>query len=113
MALGLFLGIAPFWGFQTVLTVSMAVLLNLNKSLAFLCSNISIPPMIPLLLFASFKIGAFFVGGNLLPEGDINLDFVKNNLLQYLIGSFVLAFSVAFLLGSLTYLVLRLLRKRG
>ena len=113
VALGLFLGIAPFWGFQTVLTVSLAVLLNLNKSLAFLCSNISIPPMIPLLLFASFKIGAFFVGGNLLPEGDINLDFVKNNLLQYLIGSFVLAFSVAFLLGSLTYVVLRLLRKRG
>ena len=42
VALGLFFGIAPFWGFQTLITLSLAAILGLNKSLAFLCSNISI-----------------------------------------------------------------------
>ena len=113
VALGLFFGIAPFWGFQTLITLSLAALLGLNKSLAFLCSNISIPPMIPFLGLASLKLGSLFVGGDILPsEGKITQEFLMNNLSQYLVGSFLLASLTSALLGSMTYLFLKFSSKQ-
>jgi uncharacterized protein (DUF2062 family) len=47
IALGVFMGLSPFWGFQTLLVISLAVLFKLNKVLAFVASNVSLPPFIP------------------------------------------------------------------
>jgi glycosyltransferase, family 2 len=107
IALGAFFGISPLWGFQTALTITFAVLLGLNKSLAFLASNISIPPMIPLIVWSSLKVGGLFTGGGLLPEGEITRDFIKAHLIQYLTGSFLLALLIAAILGTATYLFLK------
>lgn len=107
IALGAFFGISPLWGFQTALTITFAVLLGLNKSLAFLASNISIPPMIPLIVWSSLKVGSLFTGGGLLPEGEITRDFIKAHLIQYLTGSFLLALFIAAILGTATYLFLK------
>lgn len=107
IALGIFFGISPLWGFQTALTITFSVLLGLNKSLAFLASNISIPPIIPVIVWSSLKVGRFFVGGDLLPKGEITQEFVKAHLMQYLIGSFLLAAFMASLLGGATYLFLK------
>ena len=63
--------------------------------------------MIPVLILASLKIGAFVTGGQVLPEGEINMDYVKSNLLQYLVGSMVLAITAAVVLGGATYLLLK------
>lgn len=113
VALGIFCGIAPFWGFQTLIVISLAVLFKLNKSLAFLCSNVSIPPMIPFIILGSLKVGTVFVGGSILPKkAEITTEFIKSNLLQYLIGSIVLATITAFILGGLTYLFLKLKNKK-
>ena len=108
IALGAFFGISPLWGFQTALTITFAVLLGLNKSLAFLASNISIPPMIPLIVWSSLKVGGLFTGGGLLPEGEITRDFIKAHLIQYLTGSFLLALLIAAILGTATYLFLKI-----
>ena len=108
IALGVFFGISPLWGFQTALTITFAVLLGLNKSLAFLASNISIPPMIPLIVWSSLKVGSLFTGGGLLPEGEITRDFIKAHLIQYLTGSFLLALLIAGVLGTATYLFLKI-----
>src|SRR5690606_27486194 len=35
IAIGVFIGISPFWGFQTALVIFLAVILRLNKVLAF------------------------------------------------------------------------------
>lgn len=35
IALGVFIGLSPFWGFQTLLVISLSVLFKLNKVLAF------------------------------------------------------------------------------
>ena len=107
IALGAFFGISPLWGFQTALTITFAVLLGLNKSLAFLASNISIPPMIPLIVWSSLKVGSLFTGGGLLPEAEITRDFIKAHLIQYLTGSFLLALLIAAILGTATYLFLK------
>lgn len=100
IALGTFVGLSPFWGFQTAITISLAVLFKLNKVLAFLFSNISIPPFIPFIIAASLAVGAPFVGGhtNFFSQ-DLNWDLVKDHLLQYVIGSLVLATVVSAVAG--------------
>ena len=108
VALGAFFGLSPFWGLQTVLTLSLAVFFKLNKALAFVFSNLSIPPMIPVLFLSSLKIGSWFVGGSVLPDGgEITKEYVLSNLLQYVVGSLVLAVTVSALLGIATYLGLK------
>lgn len=108
IALGVFIGIAPFWGFQTLLAISLAVFFRLNKVISFAASNISIPPMIPFILYGSLKIGSYFVSNSktLLFDTSLTLDAITNNLQQYIIGSFILATITALLFGVFGFLVL-------
>lgn len=107
VALGVLIGFSPFWGFHTLLTISLAVLFKLNKVLAFVASNVSIPPFIPFIIAASLFLGAPFVGGNSnIFSQELNFDLVKNNLLQYLIGSAILSVSMSILSGIAVFLFL-------
>jgi glycosyltransferase involved in cell wall biosynthesis len=107
VALGVFIGFSPFWGFHTLLTISLAVLFKLNKVLAFVASNVSLPPFIPFIIVASLFLGSPFVHGesNFLSQ-EINFDLVKNNLLQYLIGSAILSVTMSVISGIATFLFL-------
>ena len=49
--LGVFMGIVPAWGYQMLITLFLAHLFRLNKVIAIVAANISIPPMIPFLLY--------------------------------------------------------------
>lgn len=107
IALGVFIGFSPFWGFHTLLTISLAVLFKLNKVLAFVASNVSLPPFIPFIIAASLFLGSPFVGGNSnIFSQDLNFDLVKNNLLQYLIGSAILSVSMSIISGVAAFLFL-------
>lgn len=107
IALGVFVGFSPFWGFHTLIVISLAVLFKLNKVLAFFASNVSLPPFIPFIIAASLFLGSPFVHGdsNIFSQ-ELNFDLVKNNLLQYVIGSFILATSASAILGVATFLFL-------
>ena len=113
IALGVFIGIAPFWGFQTAIVIFLAVLLRWNKALAFTFSNVSIPPMIPFIIYGSLKVGAFFVGGTtgFTLGTPITVDHIKAHVTQYVIGSFVLATAMAIVFGVGSYLLLSLSKK--
>ncbi len=107
VALGIFVGFSPFWGFHTLLVISLSVLFKLNKVLAFVASNVSLPPFIPFIIVASLFLGAPFVAG----DSDIfnqewNFDLVKNHLLQYIIGSFILAGSMSVIIWVITFIFL-------
>ncbi|MCY0969846.1 DUF2062 domain-containing protein [Chryseobacterium wangxinyae] len=107
VALGVFVGFSPFWGFHTLLVISLSVLFKLNKVLAFVASNVSLPPFIPFIIVASLFLGAPFVAG----DSDIfnqewNFDLVKNHLLQYIIGSFILAGSMSVIIWVITFIFL-------
>lgn len=107
VALGVLIGFSPFWGFHTLLTISLAVLFKLNKVLAFVASNVSIPPFIPFIIAASLFLGAPFVGGNSnIFSQELNFDLVKNNLLQYLVGSAILSVSMSVISGTAVFLFL-------
>jgi glycosyltransferase involved in cell wall biosynthesis len=115
IALGVFIGISPFWGFQTALVIFLAVILRLNKALAFAFSNISIPPMIPVIIFLSLKIGGLFIPGNITLQAikESPFDAIEASLLQYVLGSFILATATAILFGVGSYLVLSLKAKNN
>lgn len=107
IALGVFIGFSPLWGFHTLLTLSLAVLFKLNKVLAFVASNVSLPPFIPFIIAASLFLGAPFVEGdsNILSR-ELDFELIKNNLVQYVIGSFILAIGMAALSWIATFLFL-------
>jgi glycosyltransferase involved in cell wall biosynthesis len=108
IALGVFIGICPFWGFQTILVLSLAVLLKLNKAIAFTFSNISFPPFIPFIIYGSLKIGSFFVTSDksLILNSDMTFADIQKNIAQYVVGSFILATFMAILFGLTSYLLL-------
>ena len=107
VALGVFIGVAPFWGFQTVLAISGAVLFRLNKVITFAASNISIPPMIPIIIYGSLVIGNFILGTDedLIFDASLSLDAIQQNVKQYILGSFVLATLLSVFFGIATFLL--------
>lgn len=108
IALGTFIGIAPFWGFQTIIVLFLAIFLKLNKVIAFAFSNVSFPVFIPFIIYGSLKMGSYFVrtGKPLLLDTSMTLADVQNNITQYLIGSFVLATIMSVIFGLFGYFLL-------
>ncbi|SFN19211.1 Glycosyltransferase involved in cell wall bisynthesis [Paenimyroides ummariense] len=116
LALGVFIGIVPVWGFQTFLSIFLAAIFKLNKTISFVGSNISLPPFIPFIVLASLKVGSFFVGesGEILIDFDnISFDSIKNHLLQYIVGSTILATFMAVLLGFICYIILNFYNRKA
>ncbi|HAN18021.1 MAG: glycosyltransferase [Bacteroidetes bacterium GWC2_33_15] len=114
LMLGLFMGVAPVWGYQMLIAFGIAHLLKLNKVIVIVASNISIPPMIPIILFASFKTGGLFIEANKLSlkyNSDINLDMIKDNILQYIVGSLVFGVILALFTGVIAFVLLSIFRK--
>lgn len=109
VGVGLFFGIVPIWGFQFALAIFAAVFFKLNKIIVGLTAQISVPPMIPFVLYASVKTGEFVLGQN------VNLDLDKiltietlKNLYVYYVGATVLSV-VAGVAGFLvTWVLLKL-----
>ena len=111
--LGVFMGIAPIWGYQLITAISLAYLLRLNKFLVIVAANISIPPMIPVILYLSFVTGSLVMGRgfHLNLVSPVTFTFVKNNLFQYVIGSIILAAVASLFFGMMMYFFMTLIRK--
>lgn len=115
VAFGIFMGIIPIWGFQLVVAIFLAILFKLNKPLVIVAANISVPPMIPVIIFFSYKMGAVWMGANAMQinfSNAITLDSIKHNLLQYIYGSITLAIIAAVAFGLLTFIFLKLIEKK-
>lgn len=114
IAYGIFWGIFPLWGFQLAIGIPTAIFFRLNVPIVFLAANISIPPMIPFILYASFWTGALVFGGN---RGDLSisqmqdLSVIQTNLYQYVVGAVALSILAALAIGSLSYLLLKIRQK--
>jgi glycosyltransferase involved in cell wall biosynthesis len=110
--LGVFMGIAPIWGYQLITAIALAYLLRLNKVLVIVAANISIPPLIPVILYFSFVTGSIVMGkgAHLDLITPVTLPFLRNNLFQYIIGSLSLALILSLLSGLIMFLFMRLIR---
>lgn len=110
IALGVFIGISPFWGFQTVLLLFFATIFKLNKVIAYMASNVSFPPFIPFVIYGSLKMGSFFVSSDapLILDSSVTLGDIQKNATQYIVGSLTLASVLALSAGLLSYMLLTL-----
>jgi len=115
VAFGIFMGIVPIWGFQLAAAIFLAILFKLNKPLVIIAANISIPPMIPIIIFLSYKMGALWMGAHAMQidfSNAITLDSIKKNLQQYVFGSITLAVVAALVFGLVTFIFLKLTGKK-
>ena len=110
--LGIFMGIVPLWGYQMLITLFLAHLLKLNKVIAIVAANISLPPVIPFLLYGSYLTGCKVLGRpNDLHFGDLSFENVKSVLEQYLIGSVIFAVACSLIAGILAICLLAACRR--
>lgn len=109
IAYGIFWGIFPAWGAQLAIALPTAALFRLNVPIVFFAANISIPPMIPFILYASFWTGALVLGDNRseFKLSEMTLDAIHSNMIQYGIGAVVLSIVAAIVIGLFSYFVLK------
>ncbi len=110
VALGVFIGLSPFWGFQTALVIFLALFFKLNKLISFAFSNVSLPPLIPFIVYGGCVTGNYLIGKESLNFQWDNFESYKSlagqNIIEYVLGSFILAITFSFLAGIITYLTL-------
>ncbi|GGH38449.1 b-glycosyltransferase [Mangrovimonas yunxiaonensis] len=114
IALGVFIGLSPFWGFHTVLVIFLALFLNLNKTIAFAFSNVSLPPFIPFIIYSSVKLGERILNvKNTYDLEELTQNFaLVTHLKTYVIGSLALAVICACFFGVIGYLLFLILSKK-
>ncbi len=120
VAFGVFMGIIPIWGYQFLSALLLAHYFKLNKVIVGLAAQISVPPMIPFLIYSSLKTGQLALGKNIHESiFDPNINSIKKiwqsmklHLIEYLIGSFIFAAIMAILFGLLTFIVLEIFSKK-
>ena len=107
-ALGVFVGNSPAWGFHSSIVIVVAVVLKLNKAIAFTFSNVSIPPMIPLIVYSSIKTGSLFTHAKMPVIFNKSLSFsdVGHDIQNYVLGSIILATVMAIITGTAGFVVL-------
>ncbi|AWV99159.1 DUF2062 domain-containing protein [Arcticibacterium luteifluviistationis] len=111
VAFGVFMGIIPIWGYQLMTAIFLSHLLKLNKAIVIIAANISFPPFIPFILLGSLKIGQILLNQNasVFPT-ELSLEVVKQQLPAYILGSFVFAGVMAILLGTVTFISVKVNR---
>jgi glycosyltransferase involved in cell wall biosynthesis len=112
VGLGLFCGIAPIWGYQMVAAAALAHFLRLNKAIALLASNISIPPVMPFILYGGLALGHWiFTGRDLeFSAHEMTRSVAFHYLGEWCAGSLILGLVVALSGTVITYGIARWFR---
>ena len=115
MGWGIFSGIIPIWGYQMVFAGFTAHFMRLNKVIVLVFSNISIPPMIPFLLYGSMAFGAMILNieNSFVVVDELSLETVNLGLWQYIIGSFAFAVAAGVSVFVLAFLSMTLFKRKG
>ncbi len=95
VGLGVAFGCSPFFGFQFVLALLIAVPLRLNKLAVMIGTQISTPPLTPFIIFAGANLGELMLHQRLLP---FTLSAIRAMPAKQLAEQFLLAWTI----GGLT-----------
>ncbi|HVM88375.1 MAG TPA: DUF2062 domain-containing protein [Puia sp.] len=115
VAFGVFMGIVPIWGFQLITAIALSILFRLNKALVIIAAHISFAPLIPFIIYLSYRMGSFWMGSRAMHFGftmHLTIESIKKNFEQYLYGSITLAVVAAIIAGLLTFAYLKLTKKK-
>lgn len=98
-----------------LVAIAVSIFYKLNKALVILAANISIPPMMPLILYASHAMGKIWMGDkaqSISFEDDLTLDLVHNHFVQYVAGAVTLAVIAGFAAGLISWVAFRVSKRR-
>jgi uncharacterized protein (DUF2062 family) len=114
VGLGLFFGIAPIWGYQMIVAAAAAHMLRLNKAITLVASNISIPPMVPFILYGAMLLGHWLFTGQRIDISphDMSRAMSFKYLGEWIVGSVALGIIVAAAGTLATYAVALVVRKK-
>ncbi|NTV52210.1 MAG: DUF2062 domain-containing protein [Candidatus Firestonebacteria bacterium] len=116
LGFGAFMGVFPVWGLQMLIAVFIAQRLHLNAALVILAANISLPPMIPFIVYSALVLGRFLSSGQWVWSLDwhhLTLALARARAWEFILGSVVLAVGVGLLVGAAGYLFLTLFKSEA
>lgn len=123
LGFGVFMGIVPIWGFQMLVAAFLAHFMRLNKILVLAASNISLPPVVPFLIYFSYKIGGMVVNNpeelnketlihlkQQILDGNFYTTFQEfgYSIFQYVVGAIIFALLMGVGVGLVSYLILKI-----
>jgi uncharacterized protein (DUF2062 family) len=105
LALGVFWGASPFWGFHTLLAIGCCFLFGLNKPASVLGTLVSNPVFAPFLIFIGLETGNRLLYGRAaylslaqvrhhFPSPDFR-ELLNEYLLPYFVGSLVVGLALS------------------
>jgi uncharacterized protein (DUF2062 family)/2-polyprenyl-3-methyl-5-hydroxy-6-metoxy-1,4-benzoquinol methylase len=116
VGVGVVVGCSPFFGLHLPIGLGLALLFRLNKIAVVLGSQISIPPLAPLLGFASVQLGSRILEGGFLTLGaaDFTLTWIPELLggffRSWLLGGLLVGLALGLPAGLITGIAVRMRR---
>ena len=102
LAMGVFLACTPFYGLQTLLIIAASLIFRLSFPIAFLGSQVSLPPIyslvVPLELYVGFKV----TGESFSVDGPW-IQVAQTHFVSWTIGALLVGLFLATILGIIWY----------
>lgn len=110
--LGIFIGIVPIYGLQTLVALGLAVIFRLNKPLTLASTFINNPLLQPLTVVSSVELGYFLRSGSFHPWhlSALTGAHMKNELASWVVGSLALGVLAGSVGAAITLAVMHLKR---
>jgi uncharacterized protein (DUF2062 family) len=107
---GFFMGLIPLWGYQILLTIFLSHRLGFSKTVSLVCAQISLPPLIPFIMYGSLVFGRSLLG---VDDGETALavELAPADFWPWFLGSWVLALTVGLAGGFFVWVLASLLRR--
>jgi uncharacterized protein (DUF2062 family) len=105
VGVGVLIGCSPFWGLHFLIALGVATLFRLNRLAVLVGTQISMPPLTPLLLFGNAQLGSWIITGKGLSLSFAELRSMPAKLLvtslfwDLFVGGLVLGGGLALVLG--------------
>ncbi len=107
LALGVWIGVSPFWGFHTLMAIGLSIVFRLNAAAVLLGTMISNPWCAPVIIIMSLELGVLLLRKD---PSFLSLERIsqfiahptwdkayQELLVPYLVGSLVLGTTIALL----------------
>ena len=111
--LGITMSIMPVWSMQTVAAIGLAHALKLNKVVAAAFANVSIPPLMPFIIYGSVATGTAITGHSVDMDMSAGLSWssVKSGFWTYMIGGAALAIVAGAVSFAMTWITILLIKR--
>lgn len=109
---GVFMGVMPIWGYQMICAFALAHILKLNKVITLVAANISLPPLIPFIIFGGYWTSCKLLGQPVIISfQQIDMTSIGGILVQYIFGSIIFGIVLAVLCWVVSMLLLSVFRR--